>query len=231
MGFDPHFFSSGFLGHAKANLSWRDAAFAALSIKNILITRNPDLTDRAEHAARHYFAFETRRDQSLKIGHMERVAKMAAALNDPELIQIAWLHDIVEERKLSIQDIRDLGFSDRVVDAVVALTKNDEIKEPYLNYIERLAQNVDAITVKLFDICDNTSEGVKPERIQFLYPVAKAYLVDAKRRHNRDQPLIDMPTFMCQSPRVHRICEHNSDTFTERATTHYAGTIPCYGMS
>ena len=212
------------------SFNWGEIALFSATKKNLFLSKFPDALERAEQIARHSFGKHQRRDKTLTIGHMERVAKYASAHGDSELTQIAWLHDMVEEKKLSLKDLQDLQFSPRVVNAVEALTKRDMQGEGYLNYIERLAQNVDAITVKLFDICDNTSEGVKPDRLEFLYPVAKAYLVESKRRHNNNQPLQSISEFMCHSPRVQRIRDNNVIAFHGRTEKHYAGTVPCYGI-
>lgn len=74
---------------------------------------------------------------------------------DEELKAIAMLHDVVEDTDTSLKDLTAHGFSNRVVDAVRALTKFDKTLE-YQDYIETLVHNNDARLVKLADLKDNS---------------------------------------------------------------------------
>ena len=38
---------------------------------------------------------------------------------------VAYLHDVVEDTKYTLEDLRNAGFSDEIVDAVDVLTKRD----------------------------------------------------------------------------------------------------------
>jgi (p)ppGpp synthase/HD superfamily hydrolase len=83
----------------------------------------------------------------------------ADALEDYKLA--ALLHDVIEDTKYSAADLRAMGYNERVVEAVVRLTKIEKI--PYLENIERIAASGDkiAIAVKMADNQDN----LDPERI------------------------------------------------------------------
>ena len=133
-------------------MNWAGIALVSLKRKNKLIEKFSNATDRAEYVATDTFRGKYRRDKTPAISHMERIVSRVKRFHDPELEQIAWLHDLIEERKYTLKDLEDLGFSARVLAAVDALSKREMEGEGYLNYIERLAQNIDAITVKLFDI-------------------------------------------------------------------------------
>jgi (p)ppGpp synthase/HD superfamily hydrolase len=65
----------------------------------------------------------------------------------------AVLHDVVEDSEWSLDDLRAAGFSDRVVQAVDALTKREG--EGYDAYLGRVQQNFVAVRVKLGDLQDN----------------------------------------------------------------------------
>ncbi|HEU5469227.1 MAG TPA: HD domain-containing protein [Actinophytocola sp.] len=86
------------------------------------------------------------------IGHplrvMDRVegeyARMAAVL-----------HDVIEDTTVTAADLLAAGCPPRVVDAVVALSKNDG--EPRPDYLARVAADEIAIVVKRADIADNMS--------------------------------------------------------------------------
>lgn len=80
---------------------------------------------------------------------------------DPELQQIAILHDVVEDcPEWTIQRLREVGFSERVLAALTLMTKSQEDsdagEEGYYNYICRMFNNLDAMLVKVADLTDNT---------------------------------------------------------------------------
>jgi (p)ppGpp synthase/HD superfamily hydrolase len=73
---------------------------------------------------------------------------------DKELQSVAVLHDVIEDTGITIADLRTMGFSNRVVDAVTLLTHDKETS--YEDYILRIAENEDARLVKLSDLRDNS---------------------------------------------------------------------------
>ena len=73
---------------------------------------------------------------------------------DHELMSIAVLHDVVEDTDITLDDLREMGFSDRVVWGVQALTHEDGV--PYMDYIKRISFNEDARKVKMADLDHNT---------------------------------------------------------------------------
>lgn len=87
-------------------------------------------------------------------GYMTHVMRVAMrAPQDPVLMTIAILHDVVEDSDWTIGDLRRAGFSERVLSAVDALTHRDG--EKYFESIERAAANPDAVLVKMSDHRDN----------------------------------------------------------------------------
>jgi (p)ppGpp synthase/HD superfamily hydrolase len=66
---------------------------------------------------------------------------------------VAVLHDIVEDTDISLNDLRNEGFSEEVVSAVECLTK--QVGENYDSYIERISFNPLAVKIKLADLEDN----------------------------------------------------------------------------
>lgn len=74
--------------------------------------------------------------------------------DDEELQCIALGHDLVEDTDVTYFDLRELGFSDRVIEGIRAMTKvpgetNDE-------YMVRIKDNPDAIRTKLSDLRHNS---------------------------------------------------------------------------
>lgn len=66
---------------------------------------------------------------------------------------VAYLHDTAEDTKLTYVDLMVLDFSDRVINAVIALTKDK--KESYKDYLKRVKANELATSVKLSDLTNN----------------------------------------------------------------------------
>ena len=73
---------------------------------------------------------------------------------DKELQCIAMLHDCPEDGVCTLQDLRDAGFSERVVYAVDVLTHYPGME--YMEYIKHIANCEDARLVKLADLKDNS---------------------------------------------------------------------------
>lgn len=64
---------------------------------------------------------------------------------------VAYLHDVVEDTKYTLDDLRDFGSE--VVDAVDHLTRRKN--EDYFDYIDRVKENELARKVKLADLKHN----------------------------------------------------------------------------
>ncbi len=70
---------------------------------------------------------------------------------------MALLHDSVEDNGLTFDDIREVGFSEEIIDSIRLLT-HDWDKCGYEEYIRHLADsgNRTAINVKIADLTHNT---------------------------------------------------------------------------
>ena len=73
---------------------------------------------------------------------------------DHDLRCIAVLHDLVEDTKWTIDDLRTEGFSDRILTGIDILTHKEEM--PYDDYIKLIAMYPDARKVKLADLKHNS---------------------------------------------------------------------------
>ena len=73
---------------------------------------------------------------------------------DLELMMIALGHDVIEDTDTTYEDLRNLGFSERVIDGIRAMTKVPG--ETNREYLERLKANPDAVAVKLADLRHNS---------------------------------------------------------------------------
>ena len=66
---------------------------------------------------------------------------------------VAILHDVVEDSELTLKDLTASGFSDRIIEAIDAITKREG--QQYENYLARVMNNSIAIKVKIADMTDN----------------------------------------------------------------------------
>lgn len=78
-------------------------------------------------------------------------------LNSYEIIAVAYLHDVVEDSDVTIQDIQK-KFGNEIAYAVDAITKRKG--EQYNRYIERVRMNKMAKFVKYYDVLINLEKTV-----------------------------------------------------------------------
>lgn len=97
--------------------------------------------------------------------------------NDPELMTIAILHDVVEDTDVTVAQLSNMGFSERVTDAIRVLTHHPAVD--YDDYIKILASNPDAVKVKLEDLKDNSNitriKGLRKKDIERIEKYHRAF--------------------------------------------------------
>jgi GTP diphosphokinase / guanosine-3',5'-bis(diphosphate) 3'-diphosphatase len=77
-------------------------------------------------------------------------------MNNVETIEekiVAVLHDTVEDSDLTLEDLRIAGFSDSLISAIAAITK--QFGEKRKDYLQRVMDNSIALKVKIADMTDN----------------------------------------------------------------------------
>ena len=75
-------------------------------------------------------------------------------MQDEDSTIVALLHDVVEDTDMTIEGLRDMGFSERVCDAISLMTHKDGV--PYMEYVASIKQNPIAKAVKLADLRHNS---------------------------------------------------------------------------
>ena len=85
------------------------------------------------------------------ITHPERVA---SRMENPEAQVIGWLHDTVEDTPITLRDI-EATFGPETAAAVDAISRRD--REPWSDYLDRVAANPMARQVKISDLIDNSN--------------------------------------------------------------------------
>ncbi len=130
-----------------------------------------------EVAAAEAIAVIAHRGQTDRIGvaYIEHPRRVAGRLSDPREVAAAWLHDVIEDCNISAQDLLDAGISQDVVDAVVLLTRTEDVDKD--EYYKAIRKNPIALAVKLADISDNTDE----RRTSQLEPVDRERLAKKYR--------------------------------------------------
>ena len=96
------------------------------------------------------------------INHPKAVADSLAGESD-QVIAAALLHDVLEDTKLTEQDLRELDIDDAVIEAVKLLTKGDD--QPYEEYLQKILTNEIALKVKLADIKNNLSDSPTAKQV------------------------------------------------------------------
>tara|TARA_R100001086_G_scaffold236587_1_gene160102 strand:+ start:1001 stop:1534 length:534 start_codon:yes stop_codon:yes gene_type:complete len=124
----------------------------------------------ARDLARDAHAGQTRNDgvTSVFAGHLAPMAAHACQLGlGAQVETLCYLHDVVEDTELTLDDLRAHGFSDLTVECVDALTQRKDQNEPYASYLSRIATaHPFAVQTKLIDLMHNWScmvqDGVYP---------------------------------------------------------------------
>lgn len=83
--------------------------------------------------------------------HPFTVAKMCES--EAEKI-VAYLHDVVEDSRYTLEDIKELGFDQSIIEALSLMTHDTSLD--YDSYIKRLSKNPIARHVKLNDLKHNS---------------------------------------------------------------------------
>lgn len=118
------------------------------------------------------------------------MANLGRAASQEERIA-AVFHDVVEDCEVSLQNLRDLGYSSQVVEAVDALTKRPDEEDDYDKAIRRVVQNPIARRVKIADLTDNldisriANPTAKDHKRLEKYRAAKAFLLEIEAQNGQ----------------------------------------------
>jgi (p)ppGpp synthase/HD superfamily hydrolase len=94
---------------------------------------------------------------------------------------VAVLHDVIEDTTVTADDLRQAGFGEKVVAAVLCVTHRKE--EPYADYVVRCKANAVARQVKLADLEDNSRLDrtiLRPQRIEADVARLRKYVLSYK---------------------------------------------------
>jgi (p)ppGpp synthase/HD superfamily hydrolase len=92
-------------------------------------------------------------------------AMMSVEGEDAQIVAV--LHDVIEDTPVTADDLRQAGFSEKIVTAMLCVTHRKD--EPYADYVVRCKGNEVARRVKLADLEDNSRLDrtiLRPQRFE-----------------------------------------------------------------
>ena len=101
-------------------------------------------------------SFAAHKDQIDKSGipYVYHPFHLAEQMDTEETVTVALLHDVIEDSDYTLDDIRDMGFPDKVVNALSLMTHDKSV--PYMDYVAKIKENPIAKAVKLADLQHNS---------------------------------------------------------------------------
>ena len=100
--------------------------------------------------------FEAHKNQTDKSGlpYVFHPFHVAEQMPDEKTTVVALLHDVIEDTACTLEDLRDMGFDEDVLDALALMTHDKSV--PYMDYVAGIKDNAIARTVKLADLRHNS---------------------------------------------------------------------------
>lgn len=101
-------------------------------------------------------SFEAHKNQVDKSGmpYVYHPFHLAEQMETEDAVIVALLHDVVEDTDYTIDDIKELGFSKRVIEALELMTHDKSV--PYMDYVAKIKDNPIAKAVKIADLKHNS---------------------------------------------------------------------------
>lgn len=107
-------------------------------------------------------------------------------VNTMEEKVVALLHDVIEDKDVTKEDLIEVGFSDKIVNDVLSLTRVKPID--YNDYIENIIEkgSVEALNVKLADVENNMDiSRINNPTVKDYERVSKRYVPTHEKIMNR----------------------------------------------
>lgn len=100
--------------------------------------------------------FEAHKDQTDKsaLPYVFHPIHLAEQMEDEDTTIVALLHDVVEDTHYTLEDLKNMGFSRAVTDAIRLMTHEEGV--PYMDYVAKIKENPLARAVKLADLKHNS---------------------------------------------------------------------------
>ena len=111
------------------------------------------MTNQLAHAQELASAAHAGQVDKSGVPYVEHLRFVAEHVSGDDAKTVAWLHDIVEDTTVTLDDLRREGFPEHIVAAVDAHTHRPG--ESYLDYVRRASENPLARRVKIQDVLHN----------------------------------------------------------------------------
>lgn len=100
--------------------------------------------------------FDAHKDQIDKSGmpYVFHPFHLAEQMTDEDTTIVALLHDLIEDTPYTSESLKEMGFSDSVIEAIETMTHDPTV--PYLAYIKTIKRNRIASVVKKADLIHNS---------------------------------------------------------------------------
>ena len=100
--------------------------------------------------------FEAHKDQRDKSGvpYVFHPIHLAEQMDDEYTTVVALLHDVMEDSAFTLADLRQMGYPEEILDALVLMTHGEGV--PYMDYVMAIKPNEIAKKVKLADLRHNS---------------------------------------------------------------------------
>ena len=100
--------------------------------------------------------FEAHKDQVDKTGlpYVFHPFHLAEQMTDEYTTVCALLHDVIEDTDYTWPDLQKMGFPHEILEALKLLTHEESV--PYMEYVQKIAENPIATKVKIADLRHNS---------------------------------------------------------------------------
>lgn len=122
-------------------------------LREVQLDINVTVTERAHHVAVQAHLGQTRWNGDAYVTHPLRIAAVFRIYSDTDAAVVAYLHDVVEDSDITLEQLRKFGFSEKQVTAIDSVTEREG--ESYLDFVLRAKENFIGRKVKIADIKDN----------------------------------------------------------------------------
>jgi len=100
--------------------------------------------------------FEAHKNQKDKCGmpYVFHPFHLAEQMDTEETTVVALLHDVVEDTDYTLEDLRNMGFGEPILNALSLLTHDEDVA--YMDYVRAIKHDPIAKAVKLADLRHNS---------------------------------------------------------------------------
>ena len=111
-------------------------------------------TPKTKQAMKICFAAHKEQKDKSGLPYVHHPFHLAEQMEDEDTTIVALLHDVVEDTDVTLEQLRQEGFSEAVVAAIALMTQVEGVD--YMDYVGKIKENPIARAVKLADLRHNS---------------------------------------------------------------------------